>query len=595
MGKLVAKPWHCLAWGLLFLTASSFNARSFLRRDDASSFIRDLELARRPLCRSLAGSWGDEEPPPLPKLYDNNLTIGLFGKKKRLKKLNAPLAFNPIPFGYREELVLNISHVADNSCGVARVLLNETQHAGVRTSAVDNATYKPGSASAARQLRRALDSRGWVVFVFGALPGETVRCRVNRNCAAHSEAYVVEVLKKSHERQEPRCPLFGICGGCQYQHMSRPLQHEIKALHLHRTLRAAGMQDVSVNEFIYEPGDGYHYRRKLSLSYLRPVAGVLERLGFYARIPGRKLLNVTQCPLASEQLNAHLPKVWEELASRLVAQFEANPRVAIKKQLAGSVLVRHSDSGVTTNGREWVLQDVNGTTIYFEAGEFFQNNAQLLPRLVGHVVDAIRAPLPLGPEDTGLWKAATAVQAVLDCYCGSGLFALCAAPFVPQVIGVETSRRAIQCASLNAQHNIRENCEFINADAEQFLQDAIRLPVAVPWADSAAPRSPHRLPTAESTAVILDPPRTGCSPGFIEAILRYGPARIVYVSCNPETMARDCAVLRQGTVDSHYAMEAVTPFDMFPHTVHTEVVAVLNRVNAAPRGNRVSMRGTAAH
>jgi tRNA/tmRNA/rRNA uracil-C5-methylase (TrmA/RlmC/RlmD family) len=176
---------------------------------------------------------------------------------------------------------------------------------------------------------------------------------------------------------------------------------------------------------------------------------------------------------------------------------------------------------------------------------FFQNNFFLLPKLVEGVREAVRG---------------SGVKYLIDVYCGVGFFALETANLVERFVGVELDRLAIQAARQNARNRKIENGEFVDGRAEEIL-----------------PRLLERFPPTQ-TAVILDPPRTGCPPESIALLRQIRPKQIVYVSCHPATLARDLKMLTEGGL---YIVERVTPFDMFPQTQHVECVASL--ISSAPR------------
>jgi 23S rRNA (uracil1939-C5)-methyltransferase/tRNA (uracil-5-)-methyltransferase len=194
---------------------------------------------------------------------------------------------------------------------------------------------------------------------------------------------------------------------------------------------------------------------------------------------------------------------------------------------------------VTVDPRAVITEQVGDLSLQFLAGDFFQNNPFLLPRLVDHVAQAAKSG---------------GARFLVDAYCGSGLLGLAAAPYFERVLGVEVSTSAVAWARENAARNARANCEFIAADASAVF-------ASVPFAGA-------------DTAVIVDPPRKGCGDAFLVQLAAFAPRTIVYVSCNPETQARDIATLAAGG----YACRRVQPFDMFPQTKHIEAVATLARV-----------------
>jgi 23S rRNA (uracil1939-C5)-methyltransferase/tRNA (uracil-5-)-methyltransferase len=193
---------------------------------------------------------------------------------------------------------------------------------------------------------------------------------------------------------------------------------------------------------------------------------------------------------------------------------------------------------VETNPNAVVTEHVGDLSFDFLAGDFFQNNPFILPAFTGHVAAEARA------GDT---------RFLVDAYCGSGLFALTLARHFEQVAGVEVSETAADWARRNAESNHIANARFLAASAEAIFADIAFPPAA--------------------TAVVIDPPRKGCSPEFIAQLVAFAPARVVYVSCDPATQVRDLALLTAGG----FVLEKVQPFDLFPHTRHLECVMTLGR------------------
>ncbi len=399
-----------------------------------------------------------------------------------------PPNFNAKPFAYHQEITLEIETLTNLGIGLGRV-------------------------------------DGWVVMVAFALPGETVRASVFRNRANYSEADIVEVLKPSPSRVSPECPLFGVCGGCQYQNLAYPEQLLWKERQVREALaRIGGLPDAVVRHTHPSPRP-YHYRAKLTPHYEPPRRDGAFPIGFLRAGSKRALVDVPQCPIATEAVNAALPKVRADLTAH-----------AAKLKRGGTVLLRETREGVVTDPGNLVSAEVAGTKFQFTAGDFFQNNPFILPELVDYALAE---------------AAAGGARNLLDVYCGVGVFALCGRSQFEHCLGVEVNADAVRRAQSNAALNHAANCEFLAGAAEAIFARA-------------------KFPPTE-TAVLLDPPRAGCDEPFLRQLLAYGPARIVYVSCDPATQARDLKILVAGSYQLHHAQ----PFDFFPQTRHIECVATL--------------------
>jgi 23S rRNA (uracil1939-C5)-methyltransferase/tRNA (uracil-5-)-methyltransferase len=401
-----------------------------------------------------------------------------------------PKKFVPVPFEYHQEIELDIDSLTNLGAGVGRV-------------------------------------GGWVVFVPFALPGEKVRARVHRNDKNCSHADLVEVLTPSPGRVEPRCPLFGECGGCQYQHLAYPKQLEWKTRQVGELMKH--MADI---EFPVNPCIGsdriWHYRSKITPHFDRPRDGVVGGIGFLAA-GRRRIVDVPHCDIAMEEINRALP----EIRAGIHASAHTYKR-------GSTILMRATEGRVETNFKAPVSERVGELEFQFLAGDFFQNNPFILPTFTGHVA-----------------KQAAGARFLVDAYCGSGLFALTLAENFEQVAGVEVSETSCEWARRNAMANGIANATFLTASAEEIFAQITFPP--------------------EHTAVVIDPPRRGCTPEFIAQLIAFNPARLVYVSCDPATQVRDLRLLSQGG----YTLRDVQPFDLFPHTRHLECVMTLERQSIA--------------
>lgn len=397
-----------------------------------------------------------------------------------------PRNFVAEPFAYHQELELSIESLTNLGVGIAR-----------------------------------LD--GWVIMVPFTLPTERVRARVFRNHKNYSETDLLEILVAAPERVEPGCRLYGICGGCQYQHVAYGTQLDWKRQQVVELMERLGGLTVEVLPTHGSPRQ-YHYRSKLTPHFPRRTPGDFP-IGFHKTSSRSHVVDVPQCPIATEAINEAMP------AARALAR---NPKKKTKK--GGTILLRHTLEGVTGDHGEVVSEKVGDLVVQFHAGDFFQNNPFILPELVETVVRHVSQ----GGQ-----------RFLVDAYCGTGLFALACARKFEQVAGVEINERSIQWAKANALANGLRNTSFIAGKAEAIFQ-GISFP-------------------GDDTAMIIDPPRSGCDEAFLRQLVDFGPARLVYVSCEPSTQARDLKFLTA----SGYALKSVEPFDLFPQTRHVESVAVL--------------------
>jgi len=368
----------------------------------------------------------------------------------------------------------------------------------------------------------------WVVFVPFSLPGETVRARVFRNMANYSDADLVEVLESSPDRVEPRCDLFTQCGGCQYQNLKYSAQLEWKQQQVAELLQRMAGIEVPV-EAVHPSPLEFGYRSKITPHFKRPLDGEITEIGFLLFGRRQQVLDVSHCPIASDTINERL--------TSLRAETKAN---AASYKRGATLLLRDSiDGEVCTDPTVMCEQMVGDLRFSFHAGEFFQNNPHILPAFADHVTSEAK-----GTE--------SGIDYLVDAYCGAGLFCLSAASNFKQTVGVEINESSFDWAHRNAKQNGIENCRFVQGDATSIFAEIEFNP--------------------ERSAVVIDPPRKGSSPEFLEQLIAFSPKRVVYVSCNPSTQIRDLETLK-----NHYRIVKIQPFDLFPQTRHLECVVTLEK------------------
>ena len=405
---------------------------------------------------------------------------------------------------------------------------------------------------------------GRVVLVPFTLGDELVRARIYRDAGSYLAADLVDVLEPSPERIAPRCEHFGTCGGCQYQHMPLVTQRAWKRRHVIDSFARIGGYDARVdlealvrNTAGGDAAHAWHYRSKITPHHEAPRRGDasydIGAIGF-REATRRRLVDVTNCALATPAINAALPAARDaaraHAAERARRADAARARGDKRRPKGATLLLRDADGGVETDPREHVRSTIAGVDFRFLAGEFFQNNPSALPLLLAHV--AARA------------SAEGALTHLVDAYCGGGFFALGTASKFSRVAGVEISEDNVIAARANAERNGVRHVTFEAGDAA-----ALFAPLVNGGGDDsdAAP-----FPPAE-TCVVIDPPRKGCDEAFLDQLFDFAPRRVVYVSCDPSTQARDAAAF----LSAGYELREVLPFDLFPQTRHIEAVAVFDR------------------
>jgi tRNA/tmRNA/rRNA uracil-C5-methylase (TrmA/RlmC/RlmD family) len=431
--------------------------------------------------------------------------VDFVGKKKKT---------NDHPFAYHAELELEISTLTNLGSGLGRVALPDSQLATLNSQP----TTQPHG--------------GWVVMVPSTLPGERVRVRVFRNHKNFSEADLIEVLTPSPHRTAPRCPLFGRCGGCQYQHLAYAEQLGWKQRQVAELLQHLAGIEFPVAPVIASPRE-FGYRSKITPHFNPPRdPAIPPPIGFLRQGTRFDIVDVPRCDIATDAINEMLPSV----RARVQARAAAGEYVR-----AATLLLRDAGGTVTTDYDAVITETVGDLKLHFLARDFFQNNPFILPAFTGYV----RAQ-----------AAASGARFLVDAYCGSGLFALAAAPAFERVSGVELSESSVKFARENAAANGIANATFLAGDAAAIFAG---LDPAFEPAD---------------TAVIIDPPRKGCDESFLTQLFAFGPRAVVYVSCDPATQMRDL----KHFLAAGYMLTAAQPFDLFPQTRHLECVLTLMKI-----------------
>ncbi len=427
---------------------------------------------------------------------------------------------------------------------------------------------------------------GMVVFVTGAVEGDMVEVRVTSCKKNFSNGVVHKIISPSCDRTDPDCRIFGQCGGCDFRNVNYDAELRYKTVRVRNAFRKiAGIKDVEVKTCIPCNTRSF-YRNKSEFSVCRLRDGFVA-LGFLGS-GSYKLVEVNECMVQPEVINKALNAVKEVLSMGLVDV--ASDESVNKKSDIGvhHVIIRTShvneeamivfissskdflgfkklakilsekmdeiksvyyvcSPNDTWNfytgarllcGKETIEDRIGDVTVKISPESFFQVNtkqAEVLYQNVARLAD-------LGKDDV-----------VLDVYCGAGSISLYLADKCRKVVGIEVVEKTIEDAKENAVINDISNVEFRCGRAEDEMSvvagDGIKADV-----------------------VVLDPPRMGCDRSVLESIASIGPERIVYVSCDPETLARDVKVL----IQKGYKLDEVQPVDMFPGTAHVETVALLS-------------------
>jgi len=435
------------------------------------------------------------------------------------------------------------------------------------TLTVDTLAY--GGAGVARL-------EGYVVFVQGGIPGDTVRVEVGKSKRAYAEARVLEVVTPSPERIEPVAQH----PGAPWQVIPYAKQLEIKAEQVDDSLRRIGKLDGYTLEPIIPALQEWRYRNKLEYSFGKDESGRLI-CGFHA--PGRweDIVEVNDCMLASEKSNQAREEIVAWCRAQGLEPYDRRTNQGFLRNLvvregrrSGEIQVRLvtspgkldeeglAEAAATANGLLWTKlasvaetttggetallagierleEQIGNLSISISGEAFFQTNTEMAERLYAVAVE---------------YAELKGFERLYDLYCGIGTIGLLMAPRVAELWGLEIVEDAISDAIANARRNEIDNAHFFAGDVRLAMRDLVEK-------------------AGRPDVLVVDPPRAGLSQKIVRRVIEAAPKRIVYVSCNPTTLAPNAAQL----VEAGYELTKVRPVDMFPQTPHIECVAQLER------------------
>ena len=434
---------------------------------------------------------------------------------------------------------------------------------------------------------------GMVVFVDFAVPGDIVDIQVYKKKKNYMEGFIKRIVKPSEHRLEPFCSHFGVCGGCRWQPLPYEMQLAAKRQQVEDQLVRIGHLEVPEIRPTLPSQKTQYYRNKLEFSAsnkrwllkTEPQDLVEPGLGFHVGKFFDKVLDIEQCHLQAEPSNAirlfikqfclnnglefynirenhgffrnMFIRTTEDGQVMLILCF-AQPDEAPRKALLDALVKEFPQitslwyvvneklndsigdlSPVLYHGQDAIYEQMEGLSFKIGPKSFYQTNSLQAYRLYSVARD---------------FAALTGTEVVYDLYTGTGTIAQFVSRKAAKVLGIEYVPEAIEDAKDNARRNGIDNCQFFAGDMKDVLNEAFI--------------AKHGHPDV----VILDPPRAGIHPSVADVILKAAPDRMVYVSCNPASQARDLAILCRD-----YTITAVQPVDMFPHTMHVENVVALKR------------------
>lgn len=428
-------------------------------------------------------------------------------------------------------------------------------------------------------------AEGFTLFVPETAPGDLAAVKVITVQKSYARALPVSIIRLSPYRTTPACKHFHECGGCQLQHIQYNHQLRLKQKRVIDALQRLGGLEVQVQPIIGMPYP-WNYRNKaqvpLAFEHDRVVAGFYEKRS-------HRVVNIEECPIqhpgSNQVINETRATLQElqipiydeknhkgivrhilsrvsfstgELLLTIITNGEKILHIAQLVERIGSsienlvgivqnVNIRPGNTILGTNnirlwGRPYLVEKLGGLTFQISSQSFFQVN----PAQAEVLYDRVLA-----------FAGLTGREMIFDLYCGTGAIALYLAGKAGRVIGVDNVLKAVEDARVNASINRINNSEFYSGRAEEVVPDLLK-------------KGYH------PDVIVVDPPRKGCEVKLLETMVTAAPERIIYVSCNPATLARDLRFL----VEKGYTLMKIQPVDMFPHTSHVECVVLMTRVES---------------
>ena len=426
-------------------------------------------------------------------------------------------------------------------------------------------------------------SDGMTFFVKDAVIGDVVRVKIIKLKKAYGYARLMELLEASADRVEPKCPYYRQCGGCQIQALSYEKQLEFKENKVHNNLERIGGFTKIPMEPIVGMDEPYHYRNKAQFPVGTDKEGHIVT-GFYAGrthtiIPNRdcalglpvnrEILDIVIDFMEKYHISAYDEKTGKGLVRHVLIRcgFSSQEKmvcliingkslphgeklVEALRKIDGMTSISLNCNTGRTNvilghrtivlwGQEYITDQIGDISYEISPVSFYQVNPVQTEILYQTAID---------------YAGLTGKETVIDAYCGIGTIGLIAAKKASKVIGVELNKDAVKDARINAKENKITNAAFYQGDAGRFM------------VEMAAKGE-------KADVVFMDPPRAGSAERFLSSVVKLSPKKVIYISCNPETLARDLKYLTK----HHYKVEKIQPVDMFPFCDHVETVCSLSR------------------
>ena len=372
-----------------------------------------------------------------------------------------------------------------------------------------------------------------ITFIKGAIPGEIVECTITNNKKNYQEGKIVKIIKENNTRIKPICPYFNTCGGCQLMHINYDEQLKFKQEKIENIIHKYTDNSIKINNII-KCDNMYNYRNKATIH-------VNKKIGFYKENTN-EIIDIKYCYLLDNKINDILKKLQNKKLynDEIIIRSNGINTLIFNKNDKNNLSNINSDNIILNNkilkGNNYIIENLKELKYIVSPQSFFQVNTKQTIKLY----DKIKELADLNKNDN-----------VLDLYCGTGSIGIYLSKYCNKILGVEINEQAINDANKNKELNNLTNIKFIVGDAKDVIKKTNFKP----------------------NVIIVDPPRSGLFKGMIDDLHKFNANKIIYVSCEPITLARDLKELKD-----YYKIEQIQPVDMFPNTYHVENVVLLTKM-----------------
>ena len=348
-----------------------------------------------------------------------------------------------------------------------------------------------------------------ICFVENALPKETVEIEVIKETKKYFLAPAKKIIKESENRTKPICPYYDKCGGCNLDHMSFKKENEYKEIKVKEILeKFAQIPNNKIKTIVYDKP--YHYRNKITLHHED------EKIGLYQK-KTHEIIPIKSCYLVNDDLNNEIKNVRQTNDDEIILRIGNKTREILN----------------STNNKNKIISYIGNKKYQISEKSFFQVNSTITEKLYNEIKEIINH---------------SNSENVLDLYCGTGTIGIYISDIVNKVLGIESCKEAVEDANYNKKLNNAAKCTYKLGKVEDLTKEI----------------------TKEYDTAIIDPPRSGLDKKVIEKLLEIKPKTLIYVSCDPVTLARDLNLLKE-----KYNIEYIQPYNMFPRTYHVECLSLL--------------------